>query len=174
MGLKPLGDHKGLRQERTVPSELWVLSEWAVKEIGDCVRSRGALFRMEETWVCFQHEEEEPGERQKLEIREMGDNCLGRDGMKSTEEQTSLARPPLPLGSLLQIPTWPGSSQLVVPQGNRLKQCYSKSVLGPEALYHLGSWLPNLWPCFHIYWITICTLARACSSLRSAGLKQWL
>lgn len=44
-----MGDHEGLQEDRTVPTELWVLSEGAVQKIGDSVRSRGALFRMEET-----------------------------------------------------------------------------------------------------------------------------
>lgn len=43
-------------------------------------------------------------------IREMGDTCVGRDGIKSTEEQTSLRRQPLTLKRRLQIPILPGGS----------------------------------------------------------------
>ena len=79
------------RSWRTVPTELWALrSEWAVKEIGDRVRSRRALFRMEETWACFQHEEEEPGERQKLEGKAKGGQLCGqsREGWQEKHRGT--------------------------------------------------------------------------------------
>lgn len=116
-----------------------------MKEVGDSMRSRRALFRMEETWACFQNEEKEPGERQKLEVRAMGNNCVGRAGkdiMKSTKEQTSLGRPPLSLGSLLQIPIWLYSSQV----GGSARESFRRVLLkgGPWTRgirFTLGAWL---------------------------------
>lgn len=51
-----------------------------------------------------------PGVRQQWEIREMGGTCVGKDGLKHTEEEISRSRQSLTLGRLLQIPIPPGGS----------------------------------------------------------------
>lgn len=146
---------------------LCMLSEWAVQEIGDSVRSRRALCRREETWVCFQHEEKEPGGRQKWEIREMGDIRVGRDGTKAQGDRLALQDHLCPRKAS-------SSPHLIwcLP-----RKCCSKSVLGPEALLSpevlvakslaLPSYLLN--QNLHSNEIA----GHAYKSLRSAALKQW-
>lgn len=64
--------------------------------------------------------------------------------MNSTKEQTSLGRPPLSLGSLLQIPNFIPPN-LVVLQGSHLEGCYSKAVLGPEGSDSPGGLVAAIW-----------------------------